>query len=487
MATEVKFPVVLTQDNSYTNPQSNNYSIVLRADLTSEDYNLYLPRKINSGGYMLSDSKGQTEFTSEFKTNSFEIVDPSDSTKKMDFDLSGISSGAIRTLKMSDGNTELVAPVGSKLFVVDGERTDSYTITGDSDHPFKTVQTALDAVVASGATRAVIKVLPGVYTETLSLTYDDYLRVELFGAHIIGNLTWTITAAVQSYKAKLIFVGGDARGFYPSIGYHLTCIEGNVTIDQSAITTSRYVGLHFFHTGIVGNLSLVGNNGVLTHLFFMNSGYTGDIICDPTPCPTGVLYAYDITPSGSASIGGALGKVTPYNLQNIRVNRPWTIGTPDGGGGGFWMNVYWGAALNFAYNGNLYIGTVRTDLYSYSTFFERITTNGNQSFNIKEASLSFSQVISSDTTITPHIDYFYPVTKGSVASITLSLANARNGIKIVIMAMTAFAHVVTLSSGTFNNGANNTATFGGAIGDNLNLVYYNGDWYIISDKNIVYS
>jgi hypothetical protein len=196
MATQVKFPVILTQDNGYRNPQSDNYSITLRADLTSEDYNLYLPKKIDFGGYMLSDSKGQTEFTSDIVTNNLIITDTADPTKKITFDASSISPGQTRTITMADSDVDLSLisenPTFTSVTVRDnydyGTTIDlyqyptTYDITGGG--------TALkDSITANGG--GVGPTSPNVYeikddlTYTAGITLTDVSYIVVRGA--VGN------------------------------------------------------------------------------------------------------------------------------------------------------------------------------------------------------------------------------------------------------------------------------------------------------------
>lgn len=61
-----------------------------------------------------------------------------------------------------------------------------------------------------------------------------------------------------------------------------------------------------------------------------------------------------------------------------------------------------------------------------------------------------------------------------------------NGVKLTIIATTAFAHTVTQTTPGFNNGstASDVATFGGAVGDNIVLIAYNGIWYVQSTRNV---
>lgn len=65
-------------------------------------------------------------------------------------------------------------------------------------------------------------------------------------------------------------------------------------------------------------------------------------------------------------------------------------------------------------------------------------------------------------------------------------ATTHDGIEITIMATTAAAHVVTTGTVGFNDGgtAKDTATFGGAKGDNFTVFAYNGRWWVPNLLNV---
>lgn len=70
------------------------------------------------------------------------------------------------------------------------------------------------------------------------------------------------------------------------------------------------------------------------------------------------------------------------------------------------------------------------------------------------------------------------LSKAGVAAMTLAdpVAITDDTKMLRIVSKTAFAHTVTLAGG-FQGGANHVATFGGAIGDTLELIAIAGKWY----------
>lgn len=80
------------------------------------------------------------------------------------------------------------------------------------------------------------------------------------------------------------------------------------------------------------------------------------------------------------------------------------------------------------------------------------------------------------------------LTKAGVAAMTLSAptATSDDNKQLTIISTTAQAHTVNQASPGFNSGgaASDVATFGGAIGDSISLVAYQGVWYVESKTNV---
>lgn len=79
------------------------------------------------------------------------------------------------------------------------------------------------------------------------------------------------------------------------------------------------------------------------------------------------------------------------------------------------------------------------------------------------------------------------ITKGSACALTLAApSTAQDGTRITVIASTAHAHTVTVATAGFNDlgASGDVATFGGAKGDGMEVVAYNGDWYTVARTNI---
>lgn len=80
------------------------------------------------------------------------------------------------------------------------------------------------------------------------------------------------------------------------------------------------------------------------------------------------------------------------------------------------------------------------------------------------------------------------LTKGTAQAMTLAAptATTHDGVVITIVSTTAAAHTVTATTIGFNAGNTSTdvGTFGGAIGDGLIVVAYQGEWYVLNNINV---
>ena len=79
------------------------------------------------------------------------------------------------------------------------------------------------------------------------------------------------------------------------------------------------------------------------------------------------------------------------------------------------------------------------------------------------------------------------LTKAGASAMTLAAptATTHDGIIIKIVSATAQAHTITATTIGFNaaNAAGDVATLGGAIGDGLIVVAYQGEWLVLNNIN----
>lgn len=104
---------------------------------------------------------------------------------------------------------------------------------------------------------------------------------------------------------------------------------------------------------------------------------------------------------------------------------------------------------------------------------KRIATDADLSREMQIASADGAIAIKNSTVV---------ITKGSACALTLGIPTTeQNGTIINIVAATAAAHTVTCATIGFNgaDAAGDVATFAAALGNNLTVFAYNGEWYTI--------
>lgn len=79
------------------------------------------------------------------------------------------------------------------------------------------------------------------------------------------------------------------------------------------------------------------------------------------------------------------------------------------------------------------------------------------------------------------------ITKGTAAAMTLAAptTGTDDGVTITIVSDTAAAHTITATTIGFNkaDAAGDVATLGGAIGDGLAVMAYQGEWLVLNNIN----
>lgn len=95
------------------------------------------------------------------------------------------------------------------------------------------------------------------------------------------------------------------------------------------------------------------------------------------------------------------------------------------------------------------------------------------------------QVVAANGTIDIH-DGIVMITKGTAAAVTLAAPSGKDeGKTLIIISTTAAAHTLTIAGGLNGGGVGaDVGTFGGAIGDGVTLVAYNGIWYGLPSGNL---
>jgi len=180
---------------------------------------------------------------------------------------------------------------GLHALYVNGARTDVYTANGSITYPYKTIQAALAWVNADAATqmstanglwaRYVVKVMAGNYTENLTINNPKYLRVEMEGVRVTGNVNLLTTQGSGDYYSKIEFVG---------------CPSNRAFRGRAGEITGRIYGTR--------------NNDALIYVAFNGMNLMGDI-CAATN-GTWVLYFGNCSWNALDANGNQTNTGTPY-------------------------------------------------------------------------------------------------------------------------------------------------------------------------------
>lgn len=233
--------------------------------------------------------------------------------------------------KMSDADLPVIVPFNHSYYV-DGSRVDPYTEDGSISRPYKkisTCQTAINAVAAtlygSAANyelcKFIVNIQPGKYTDNINIQTARYLRYEMNGVEISGNITITQEQlGLADYYGKVEFVGGAGNRPYRG---NCGLISGDILFQKTAFTSLAYDA--FVGINITGNVSY-GTTASPTHgtwvlclvnAYFQNSAkFIESHFIDPTEHVMIESYGYNKILSHLSGQDGSAVEMTLYDCNN---------------------------------------------------------------------------------------------------------------------------------------------------------------------------
>lgn len=162
----------------------------------------------------------------------------------------------------------LITDLGSELaarnhvYYVDGSRTDTYTEDGSIFRPYKDPADALDAINTISATllstaadfelcKFIVNIAPGKYTSNITISTARYIRINMEGAELAGDITITQNQlGLSDYYGKVEFYGGAGnRADKGKCGL----ISGDITFLKEAYDSLAYDVLCGIN--VTGNIS----------------------------------------------------------------------------------------------------------------------------------------------------------------------------------------------------------------------------------------
>ncbi len=232
----------------------------------------------------------------------------------------------------NQGGTGVAVTGVNHIFYVDGARTDSYTADGSMSRPYKTILAAQNAVNVLSATllgsaanfelcKFIVNIAPGKYTDNVAISTVRYLRWNLEGVEVSGNVTITQNQlGLTDYYGKVEFFGGLGNRAYRG---NCGLFSGTITFLKDAYDSLAYDA--FIGCNITGNLQY-GTSTADTHgtwvLCLINSYFqTGSkfISAYLTAASEHVMiesYGYNKIVAHIAKQDGSATKVTLYDCNN---------------------------------------------------------------------------------------------------------------------------------------------------------------------------
>lgn len=129
--------------------------------------------------------------------------------------------------------------------------------------------------------------------------------------------------------------------------------------------------------------------------------------------------------------------------------------------------------------------TVEVDTVNEATSAAGVTTDGVlHKDGVTYSRTPFAAVTADGAITIPAYNKTHFITKAGVAAMTIAdpTATTHDGVTLTFVATTANAHTLDNSAGSgfFSSGGagKDVATFGGAIGDGITIIAYQGKWYV---------
>lgn len=292
------------------------------------------------------------------------------------------------------------SPTGRYVVAKNGNDT---TGNGSLVAPFLTVAKAMSTIGSAttvgqlnddAQARYVVEVYGGVYTEDVAIPFRQLIRIHLYGAVIVGNLTWNCDSGIATAgksQFKLLIQGDDLRAAQvvtASSNQPVVGIDGNITCDP---TTESPLGgfwqLHLLGVGVTGNV-IVGNSAPGSNhslqLFMEDSGLKGKFSCAASGA-SGTLYCSNSDTSGTYSIGtaGAFAVQGPINLNILRCAR-FTGKVVVNSAHGRWRDVIFDAGQAHDFTGSS--GAISMDANSAESYTTNVPTKGGETITRADTS-----------------------------------------------------------------------------------------------------
>jgi hypothetical protein len=233
---------------------------------------------------------------------------------------------------LTEGGTGIEVSGVNHIFYVDGSRIDTYTADGSILRPYTTILAAQNAINALSVNlldsaahfelcKFILKIAPGKYTDNVAISSARYIRWDMEGVEVSGNVTITQNQqGLTDYYGKVEFVGGAGNRAYRG---NCALFSGTITFLKDGYDSLAYDA--FVGCNITGNLQY-GTSAADTHgtwvLCLINSyfqtsgGFISAYLTGATEHVMLESYGYNKIVAHIAKQDGSATKITLYDCNN---------------------------------------------------------------------------------------------------------------------------------------------------------------------------
>ena len=226
-------------------------------------------------------------------------------------------------LDIERGGTGIKTTNANNTIYVDGSRTDTYTADGSQLRPYKTILAALTVINAAALVKQtaseydeaqyVLNIAQGEYDDNLTISNVKYLRFNMEGVVISGDITHTTTivgGTADYYYSRLEFFG--ATGVRPEKGMPAR-ISGDITGTRN---NDSLMYVSFFGVNTTGDISYETNGTWVLH--FANCRVEGRLSCSDSAVALVETTGKTEFKGSIAAAEDAETAISLYNVDNCK-------------------------------------------------------------------------------------------------------------------------------------------------------------------------
>ena len=272
-------------------------------------------------------------------TDNIFIENSTDRTKKIKFDVSGVSPNTTRIVTFPDSDITLGSGSGGISFnnVYNVDSVNGSDTNDGKTSPVKTIQKALDLIGSATNTpewetdskkEHIIRMGIGVYTENLTIPLRPWLLFDMTGATIDGDIVWNVPNGIISItyniSPQIIFKSTGLREYWPVNTHVNHGIKGNITMTSAHNSGNFFPQIIILESGVEGDISMQGtmSGGQIR----LDQSFVKGQLIGPSGGSGATVWARGSLNNSdfgdTFGIGGAKGRLNLGMLDNVLITGP---------------------------------------------------------------------------------------------------------------------------------------------------------------------